>query len=211
MSNELQPAPKKSLIPAIMLGSLVLVVITSTLLFRAAATGKIDLPALLGTKNNGVLIRPPRPIAELPLLSANGEAFDFSKQPKQWTIVIPVTAHCDAQCQNTIYMTRQIHVALGKYADRVRRYLITTEYPLDGEFQNFLKDHPKVEILRANTDDFSQYFSTSNLQPLKNHQYLIVDPDGWFMMYYDAQHEGKAVLKDLKFLLTNSHEDEGKN
>ena len=198
-------------IPAIMMGSLILVVLTSTLLFRAAVKGQIDLPALLGTKNSGVLMQPPRPIAELPLQSRDGEYFDYAKQPKQWSIVIPVSAHCDEACQQTLYMTRQIHIALGKHADRVRRYLIATAYPLDDEFENLLKQHPKLEVLRVDSAAFNDYFARSDLQPLQQHQYLLVDPEGWMMMYYGPQHDGKAVMKDLKFLLTNSHEQEEKS
>lgn len=211
MATDLKAAAKNKHIPAIIMGSLILVVVASTLLFRAAVNGGIDLPALLGTKNNGVLIKPPRAIAELPLQSANGDTFDFAKQPKQWSIAIPVSAHCDAQCEQTLYITRQIHIALGKYTERVRRYLIATEYPLDAEFENLLKQHPTIEVLRVDSAEFSQYVARSNLQPLQNHQYFLIDPEGWLMMYYGPQHEGKSVLKDLKFLLTNSHEDEGRS
>lgn len=202
---------KKSgkLIPAIILGSLVLVVFASTLLYRAAISGRIDLPARLGTKNGGVLIQPPRPIAELPLKYSNGDTFDFAKQPKQWRIVIPVSAHCDAQCAETLYLTRQIHIALGKYAERVHRYLIATEYPLDAEFESLLQQYPGLDVLRADPAEFSTYFAHSDLRPLQNHQYVIIDPEGWLMMYYGPQHEGKAVMKDLKFLLGNSHEQNG--
>lgn len=211
MTIDATPAARKKYVPAIIMGSLILVVLASTLLFRAAVKGDINLPELLGTKNNGVLIRPPRAIAELPLQSSSGEAFDFSKQPKQWSIVIPVTAHCDEQCQHMLYITRQIHVALGKHTERVRRYLIATGFPLDAEFENLLKQHPKLEILRADSAEFATYFARSELQPLQNHQYLLLDPEGWFMMVYDAQLDGKAVMKDLKFLLTNSHENEAGN
>lgn len=210
MANDVQPAAKSKRIPAIILGTLILVVFASTTLYWAATTGRVDLPAALGTKNNGVLIRPPQAIAELPLQLSNGEKFDFAKQPKLWSIVIPVVAHCDAQCQKTLYFTRQIHIALGKQADRVRRYLIATEFPLDAEFESLLKQHPKLEILRADSAEFAQYFARSNLQPLQNHEYFILDPEGWFMMYYGPQHDGKSVLNDLKFLLTNSHENEGR-
>lgn len=211
MTLESKPAAKNKWIPAVMMGTLILVVLASTLLFRAAVNGHIDLPALLGTKNNGALIRPPRAIAELPLQTQEGAAFDFAKQQKQWSIVIPATSHCDQQCEQTLYITRQIHIALGKYADRVRRYLVVTEFPLDAAFENLLKQHPKLEVLRADSDEFAKYFARSDLRPLQDHQYLLLDPQGWFMMSYGPQHDGKAVLKDLKFLLTNSHEDEGKN
>jgi len=210
MATDSRPA-KNKYVPAIIMGSLILVVLASTLLFRAAVKGQIDLPALLGTKNNGVLIRPPKAIAELPLQLSNGERFDHAQQPKQWSVVIPVRAHCDEQCEKTLYLTRQIHIALGKNADRVRRYLIATEFPLDAEFEKLLQQHPKLEILRVDRGEFDRFFASSQLQPLQNHQYLILDPEGWFMMYYGPQHDGKAMLQDLKFLLTNSHEDEGNN
>ncbi|MDB6061908.1 MAG: hypothetical protein JWM78_2011 [Verrucomicrobiaceae bacterium] len=198
-------------IPAIILGSLVAVILLSTLLFRVSVNGQIDLPALLGTKNNGELIKPPRPISELPLQEENGSVFDFSKQQKQWSIAIPVTAHCDAQCQQNLYLTRQIHTALGKDSDRVRRYLIATQWPLDAEFEKVLEAHPKLQILKADAGVFDQYFAQSQLQPVRDQQYLIIDPAGWFMMYYGPHHDGKVVIKDLKFLLTNSHEHEDVN
>ncbi|HET8710318.1 MAG TPA: hypothetical protein VFM32_02995 [Spongiibacteraceae bacterium] len=210
MASDAQPKKNKH-IPAILMGTLVFVVFASTMLFWAAVKGHIDLPAMLGTKNNGVLIRPPRAIADLPLQLSDGQSFDFAKQPKHWSIVIPVHAHCDERCQQTLYLTRQIHIALGKYADRVQRYLVTTELPLDSNFENLLKQHPKVEILHVDAAAFDKYFASMGLQPLENRQYFILDPEGWLMMYYGPQNEDKAMLKDLKFLLTNSHEDEGRN
>ena len=198
-------------IPAIMLGSLVAIILASTLLFRASVNGQVDLPALLGTKNNGVLIKPPRAIAELPLTLASGEKFEFSKQPKHWNLLIPVLAHCDNQCQQNLYLTRQIHIALGKDSDRVQRYLIATQWPLDAEFETLLQQHPNVQIVRVDEAAFAAYFAQSNLQPARDQQYLLLDPAGWLMMYYNPQHDGKAVIKDLKFLLSNSHEQEEKN
>lgn len=209
MATDSQPRAGNRRVPALILGSLVLVILLSTLLFRAAVGGQVDLPALLGTKNNGVLIKPPRPIAELPLQSVDGEVFDYAKQPKHWSILIPVGSHCDAGCEQTLYLTRQIHIALGKHADRVRRYLVTTGYPLDPQFEELLKQHPKLDVLRADSAVFDNYFAAIELKPIAQHQYLLVDPDGWLMMYYGPQHDGKVVIKDLKFLLTNSREQEG--
>lgn len=195
-------------VPAIILGSLLVVMLISTLLFRAAVKGDIDLPALLGTKNNGVLIQPPQPIAGLPLLDANGGSFEFSKQPKQWTLLIPVAAHCEKQCEDTLYLTRQIHIALGKHSSRVRRYLLATEWPLDAGFERLLEQHPKLTIVRTGRGEFDRFFAKANLQPLRDQHYLLVDPDGWVMMHYRPNQDGKEVIQDLKFLLTNSREQE---
>lgn len=198
-------------IPTIMLGSLIAIILASTLLFRAAVNGQVDLPAMLGTKNNGVLITPPRAIAELPLTLANGDTFEFAKQQKHWNLLIPVSAHCDKQCEQNLYLTRQIHIALGKHTERVQRFLIATQWPLDAEFEKLLQQHPNMQILRVDEGAFSTYFAQSKLQPVHDQQYLLLDPAGWLMMYYTPQHDGKAVIKDLKFLLTNSHENEETN
>ena len=37
-------------------------------------------------------------------------------------------------------------------------------------------------------------------------QFFLVDPEGWAMMVYSAEHNGAAVLKDLKYLLKYSAE-----
>jgi hypothetical protein len=195
-------------VPALILGSLVLVIFVSTLLFRASVMGTINLPELLGTKNNGTLLTPPQPLSDLPLQTAEGEKFQYDALPKQWSIVIPVTSRCDEQCKNTLYTTRQLHIALGKNADRVRRFLIATEHPLDAEFEQLLTQHPKLQVLKSEATQFAQFFSKAGLEPIRDRQYFIVDPDGWVMMYYNDQHNGKAVMADLKFLLTNSHENE---
>lgn len=193
-------------VPAIIFGSLVLVILLSTLLFRAAVTGQVDLPELLGTSNNGVLINPPQPIAELPLTTADGQPFDYAAQPKLWSIVIPVTSTCDAQCEQMLYLTRQIHIALGKHTERVRRYLLTIGGPLDAEFETLLQQHPNLVVLRVDPHAYANYFMRAELDPVLNHQYLLVDPNGWLMMYYELTHDYKAVLKDLKFLISNSSE-----
>lgn len=211
MSSESRTKQSNSRIPAIIMGSLIAVILASTLLFRAAVNGHVDLPALLGTKNNGVLVKPPQAVADLPMQLENGEPFEFAKQPKLWSILIPVTAHCDEQCQKNLYLTRQIHIALGKDSDRVRRYLLATQWPLDDDFQKLLQEHPKLQVLKADATVLDQYFARVHLQPLRDQQYFLIDPAGWLMMYYDPHHDGKLVIKDLKFLLTNSHEQEGKN
>jgi len=216
--SESQIAPTSSgwagrRVPLIILGSLVLVIVLSTLLFRAAVLGHINLPALLGTKNNGILVSPPQPLSDLPIEFANGDGFEFDKQPAQWSFLIPVGQHCDEACKQTLYMTRQIHTAQGKNSDRVRRYVLTSAYPLDTEFEALLqKEHAKVQVLKTDTVSFDQFFAKTGVaRPLAENAYYLVDPAGWVMMVYKPQHDFKAVMADLKFLLSNSHEHEGGN
>lgn len=198
-------------VPLIILGTLVLVIVLSTLLFRASVLGHIDLPALLGTKNHGVLIRPPQRLADLPIEFANGEGFQFDKLPAQWTMLIPVAGHCDEACQQTLYVTRQIQIAQGKNSDRVRRFVLANAYPLDGAFEQLLqREHSKAQVLKTDAAAFDRFFAATGMaEPLRSNAWFLVDPEGWVMMYYTPQHDFKAVMADLKFLLGNSHENEG--
>jgi len=216
--SDTQILPEKSgwanrRVPLIILGSLVLVIVLSTLLFRAAVLGHVNLPALLGTKNRGVLITPPQRLSELPITFANGNAFEFGKLPRQWTILIPVGQSCDEACAQTLYLTRQIHIAQGKNTNRIRRYVLTTALPLDAAFEQLLqKEHAKTQVLKADPAAFDEFFAKTGMpQPLREKAYFIVDPEGWVMMYYTPKHDFKAVMADLKFLLGNSHEQEGGN
>lgn len=199
-------------VPLVILGSLVVVMLLSTLLFRAAVLGHIDLPGLLGTKNNGVLIKPPMQLAQLPIRFAGGDPFNYAKLRPQWTLLFPVGSHCDKQCQQTLYITRQIHIALGKNADRVRRFLLATDYPLDAEFEQLLQQHPKLQVLKTDAQALEQFVAPAgDLHPVQQHLFFLVDPQGWVMMYYSPEHGGKAIMADIKLLLANSHEQESGN
>lgn len=211
MSSDVSRTRRNVSVPGIILGSFIVVMLASTVLYVAQIKGKVDLPSVLGTKNNGTLLKPPQPIADLPLQTAAGEPFNYAALPKQWSIVIPVARHCDETCQKVLYTTRQLRIALGKHTERVRRIFIATEYPLDADFEKLLTEHPNVQVLVSEKSQFDQFFSKASLDPLRDRQYFIVDPDGWAMMYYNDQIDGKAVMADLKFLLGNSHENEVTN
>ena len=193
----------------LILGALIAVIAASTALYWAATSGRINLPALLGTKNNGELLQPPRQISELPLQKLDGEAFDFAKEKPHWTMLIPVSSSCDKACADTLYLTRQIRTSLGKYMGRVQRYLVSKSGAPDAAFQQLLSEHPGVQVLLADPNAYNAFFD--GFEPVRDRQYFIVDPAGWMMMLYRPEHDGKAVITDLKFLLSNAHEDEPGN
>jgi hypothetical protein len=190
----------------LIIGMLVAVVAISTALYWAATSGRVDLPALLGTSNNGELIRPPRPFTELRLQRLNGEPFEFAREKPHWTLLIPVADSCDQDCADTLHLTRQIRTSLGKNMGRVQRYLVSKAGAPDAAFAKLLEEHPNVQVLLTDATGYDHLFE--GFEPVRERRYFVVDPQGWMMMAYGPQHDGKAVIADLKFLLTNSHEDE---
>ena len=192
----------------LIIGTLMLVVVASIALYAATQKGLIDLPSLLGTKNKGDLISPPLPIAELPLRNGSGEAFNYDAEPKRWTLLVPVLESCDEACEQTLYLTRQVDIALGRESNRVRRYLVAGASPLPDALQQLLREqHADVTVLYASATDLQAYLAQVKVAA-EAPRFYVVDPYGWVMMYYSARHDGHAVLDDLKFLVKNSHENE---
>ena len=192
-------------------------ILASTWLWYFVARGDLDLVGALGTANHGVLLSPPRQIDDVPLFSGSSKAKYANLEPK-WTFVVPWWgADCDATCETTLYTTRQIHVAIGKDFNRIRRLYIS-ETPA----AETVLTAPPVEDSRPASQSFIQYLETAH-RGLKTYEveeesfpllfqewrddpstWYVIDPRGWIMMSYNKDIPYKDVIADLKFLLKNS-------
>lgn len=194
----------------LIIGSIIFVMVASTALFKAADSGLIDMPSLLGTSNNGVLIEPPQRIDELELRHPGGRPYDFDDESGAWTLLVPVTADCDDACARNIYLTRQARTALGRDMGKVNRLIVAAGEPGTALVERIAAEHPDATLLTAPTEGFATAFADSEppLQPLRDNLYFAVDPYGWMMMYYTPEHDGHALLDDMKFLLKYSPDRE---
>jgi hypothetical protein len=177
----------------------VMVILASTWLWYYVASGRIDIVSFLGTANAGALLEPPLALDDLALRDGAGTAFDVRGEQPTWRILIPGGAACDEQCRQTVYYTRQIHTAMGKYAKRIERVMALPA----GADRSFSEDYPKLKLL---------YTSPSSIQRLTDAAsgdgdpaYFVVDPNGWVILSYAADADGKDIMADLKFLLKNSN------
>ncbi len=198
----------------------VIVILLATWLWYFVARGDLDLVAILGTANRGALVQPPRLLAEAPLREQSGAAFAYGSLEPRWAMLVPASAAaCDKTCEHTLYVTRQIHVALGKEFNRVRRVLVS-EAPVarvrlavgelsDGrpappELAAYLQQEQRgLEALVLDGADFDRLFPEYLGDP---GTWYLVDPAGWIMMAYNADIPYRDVMSDLKFLLKNSGE-----
>ena len=125
---------------------------------------------------------------------------------------------CDADCEQLLYVTRQIHVAMGRDIDRLRRLyisedsldstaltvsMLSDDRPASGvSFAGYLEDeHRGLEALTLRSPGYSALFPEHDMD--KSTWYLV-DPAGWVMMSYNGEVSYKDVITDLKFLLKNS-------
>lgn len=195
-------------------------ILAASWLWYFVVEGDLDLVGALGTANRGQLVQPPRQLDEREMHNASGVLVKYSDLPRKWTMVVandgPV---CDESCENTLYMTRQIHIAMGKEFNRIGRlYLseqplaatslevseLSDQRPAPGSMSELLAtEHRGMKTLTLAEGAYQDLFPE---QQADASTWYLVDPAGWVMMSYNSGIHYKDVISDLKFLLKNSSE-----
>ena len=196
----------------------VILVLVATWLWYFVARGDLDLVGMLGTANRGSLVQPPRQLNDQGLTDGGGLALLYTDLEPRWAMLVPgATARCDEACEQSLYVTRQIHVALGKEFNRLRRLYVSAapagdvelavaqlsdQRPAPDSFSAYLEqEHRGLKVLTLDQGAFPQLFQEHEADPST---WYLVDPAGWIMMSYNSEIPYKDVIADLKFLLKNS-------
>jgi hypothetical protein len=193
-------------------------ILAATWLWYFVVQGDLDLVGAMGTANRGALVTPPRQIDDGTLLGENGHPLPYSDLEPRWTFAVPLEGGvCDARCERNLYLTRQIHVAMGKEFNRIRRIFLSEaplsdirldvetlsdERPSPPDFATLLeKEHRGTKFMQLPAGGHRALFVE---QAQARDTWYLVDPAGWVMMSYNDEVPYKDVISDLKFLLKNS-------
>jgi hypothetical protein len=193
-------------------------ILAASWLWYFVIRGDLDLVGMIGTANRGTLVQPPRQLGDAALWDRDNLVADWHDEEPRWVLLVPSSGPaCDASCESRLYLTRQIHIAMGKEFGRIgRAYFsdaavadttlavnaLSDDNPLPAGFGAYLdRDHRGLRPLRVDSDGFAglfpEYLEDSST-------WYLVDPAGWIMMSYDGQVSYRDVISDLKFLLKNS-------
>lgn len=154
-----------------------------------------------GHSNNGELILPPTPLAELQLQGAKGQALHTRFGPDvpnaEWMMIV-VADSCTESCEELLYKARQVNIALGKNANRVNRsaWLGSMNDQLASRWSSEYSSMEKLTLPEGATPVWPE-----GVNPASQPRILLVDPFGNVIMHYGDEHTGKDMLKDLKHLL----------
>jgi len=209
---------KNRMVLLLIAGIPVTMILAASWLWFYVAKGDLDLVGALGTANSGSLVQPPRQMNDLALYNEEGVSLTYSELDRKWTFLVPAGAkECDAACEAALYITRQIHVAIGKDFNRIQRvYLseyapddiplvfeqLSDERPTPNSFSDLLhNEHKGLRFLRTTQGTLKQIAPE---RMLEQSTWYLVDPAGWVMMSYTDEVSYKDVISDLKFLLKNS-------
>ncbi|HHW2744302.1 hypothetical protein ACIUXL_18375 [Pseudomonas aeruginosa] len=120
-------------------------------------------------------------------------------QGEQWQLLVTAPGTCGEDCQQLVYLARQVNIALGREASRAGHALAASgELPAD--FANLVRqDYPRLQ--RYGLDPALYDKAGGGERPLL----WVVDPHGNLVLRYDAKANGKKLLKDVQLLLKLSH------
>jgi len=205
--------PGNSRLPlALIVGTPLIMLLAASWLWYFVVHGNLDLVGAIGTANNGTLVTPPRQIRGASFMDDAGAAVEWADLDPRWTMVVvnrgPV---CEDACAERLYVTRQIHIALGKEFNRVQRVMLSdtavagitiVKEGVARDLLGFLGESDRGLVPLAFEPgmletSFPEIFTQPN-------QWFLVDPSGWVMMRFEDDLDFKAVISDLKFLLKNS-------
>lgn len=190
--------------------------LAATALWWAVQQGYVDILGSVGTANHGDLINPPRSLSSVVFQHEGVADTLWEDLPEKWHLLVVQRGEtCEEVCQQQLYQTRQIHVALGKDFNRVGRVLLgdvggASAIVVSGESlidapQNLLtwlgQEHMGVTSLTIPEDELDRLVPETRDQPA---QWYVVDPAGWVMMRVADDLYYKDVISDLRFLLKHS-------
>lgn len=131
----------------------------------------------------GTLMDPQRPLPDLVGTALDGTPVNLRTLKGQWLLVSVAGGACDAQCQNYLYMQRQLRESLGKEKDRVDRvWLIDDQTPVS---EALLPAISEATVLRVEKTALARWLTADAGRALQDHLYLV-DPLGNWMMRFPA-------------------------
>ena len=119
---------------------------------------------------------------------------------QRWQLLVTAPTACTADCQQLVYLARQLQISLGRDASRASHALASAQ-PLSAEYETKLNvEYPQLQRYSLDLPTFSKGAAAPG-----DAQLWIVDPHGNLVLRYDAKVKGKDLLNDLRHLLKLSN------
>ncbi len=154
-----------------------------------------------GTSSYGELIEPQRPMPDWSGFDLEGRVVPLSSLKDQWLLVSVSDSDCNKQCEEHLYLQRQLREMLGKNKERLDWVLLYSgEKSIREELRPALV---QGTALRVESKALAQWLSPAAGHQLEDHLYLV-DPMGNWMLRFPAEMDHKMVRKDLERLMRAS-------
>lgn len=152
----------------------------------------------------GELIEPQREMPAIAGSGLDGQPLPLRGLQGQWLLVSVAGGGCTRQCENHLYLQRQLRESLGKEKERLDWvWLVDDAAPVRDALRPALA---QADVLRIPREQLAQWLQPAGDHALEDHLY-VVDPMGHWMMRFPAgmDRAGAAKAKrDIERLLRAS-------
>ncbi|MED7669697.1 hypothetical protein GXB78_21050 [Pseudomonas moraviensis subsp. stanleyae] len=119
---------------------------------------------------------------------------------QRWQILVTAPKDCAVDCQQLVYLARQIQISLGREAGRASHALAAAQ-PLSADYAAKLdREYPQLQRYPLDAGVFARTTGDKAAPQL-----WIVDPHGNLVLRYEPNVKGKDLLNDLRHLLKLSN------
>ncbi len=157
-----------------------------------------------GRRNFGELIEPQRLVPTVAATDMSGKPVELASLKGQWLLVSVGSGACESNCQQHLYLQRQLRESLGREKDRLDWvWLVSDDAPIKEELRPVVG---VATVLRVPPNELAKWLVPAAGHQASEHLY-VVDPMGNWMMRFPANMDmaGAAKAKrDLERLLRAS-------
>lgn len=114
----------------------------------------------------------------------------------RWELLVTAPQGCAEDCQQLVYLARQINIGLAREAGRAGHALASGQALSADYYQRLQREYPQLQRYALDPAVYA-----SNPEAPDGAQLWIIDPHGNLVLRYDAKANGKGILDDLKHLL----------
>ena len=176
---------------AVLLLTPILVVTFSTFYFLKGMSPE-------GTKNNGVFFKSYFDLNDF----KNGEGKQdlISFEDGKWVLSVYVTNI--ETSEKSIYLARQLNVALNRDINKLKRVLFYSNKLLEPNLNDIKSQYPRIEVVEDKNGVLLNVLQRNSLLDFNaENPIFVIDPYGRAVMYFLPDTDPKLILKDLKVLI----------
>ena len=118
----------------------------------------------------------------------------------KWVLSVYIT-NADKSA-DSIYLMRQLNVALNRDINKLKRVIFYSNKILEKDLDKIKADYPRVEIVEDKNGVLLNVLErNSKINFNDENPIFVIDPYGRAVMYFNPGTDPKLILKDLKVLI----------
>ena len=151
-----------------------------------------------GTKNNGVFFKSYFDLNDFKNGEGQQDLIQF--EDGKWILSVYVTNI--EQSEESIYLARQLNVALNRDINKLKRVLFYSNKLLENNLKEIKLQYPRIEIVEDKNGVLLNVLQRNSLLDFNiENPIFVIDPYGRAVMYFTPDTDPKLILKDLKVLI----------